>query len=141
MIQAELRLLAASFGFGIGIIVSYGLIDLLRQFLSFSKPVRVVTELLYWSVAAMLAFQLEFRFNDGLLRLYSVLGAVGGMLLARWLTAGVFTYLAEKAKKAVRKRRIRNRKRKVALQNQLKKRWKQVRIKMNSFKKETEEES
>ena len=69
MIQAELRLLAASFGFGIGIIVSYGLIDLLRQFLSFSKPVRVVTELLYWSVAAMLAFQLEFRFNDGLLRL------------------------------------------------------------------------
>lgn len=141
MIQAELRLLAASFGFGIGIIVSYGLIDLLRQFLSFSKPVRVVTELLYWSVAAMLAFQLEFRFNDGLLRLYSVLGAVGGMLLARWLTAGVFTCLTEKTKKAVRKRRIRNRKRKVALQNQLKKHWKQVRIKMNSFKKETEEES
>ena len=52
MIQTELRLLAASFGFGVGIIVSYGLVDLLRQFLAVSKLMRVVSELVYWCAAA-----------------------------------------------------------------------------------------
>lgn len=139
MIQAEIRMLAASFVFGTGIIISYGLVDLLRQFFAPSKPTRVISELVYWSVAAVLAFQLQFHFNDGLLRLYSVLGAAAGMLLARGITASGFTYLTGKAKKAVRKRRIRCRKRKIVVQNQLKKRWKQVRIKLNSFRKQAEE--
>lgn len=139
MIQAELRMLAVSFGFGIGIIVSYGLVDLLRELVFLSKPLRVISELVYWSLAAVLAFHLQFRFNDGLLRLYSVLGATAGLLLARFLTAGMFVYLTRKTKRIARKRRIRRRKRKIAVQNQLKKHWKQVRIKLNSFGKQAEE--
>lgn len=107
MIQAELRLLAASFGFGVGIIVSYGLVDLLRQLLSLSKLMRTVTELVYWSVAAVLAFQMQFRLNDGILRMYSVMGAAVGLFVSRMLTAAVFAFLTEKAKKSARKRRIR----------------------------------
>lgn len=139
MIQTELRLLAASFGFGCGIIVSYGLVELLRQFLLLSKPVRVVTQFVYWSVAAVLAFQMQFRLNDGILRLYSVMGATAGMVLARVLTATVFAYLTGKAKRIAGKRRIRSRKRRLALQNQLKRCWKQVKMKLNSFRKQPEE--
>ena len=139
MIQAELRLLAVSFGFGIGIIISYGLIELLRQFVLLSKPLKVVSELVYWSVAAVLAFQLQFRLNDGILRMYSVMGAAAGLLLAHMLTTSVFAYSTEKARKTAVKRRIRRRKRKIAVQNQLKKRYKQVRIKLKSFKKQPEE--
>lgn len=139
MIQTELRLLVASFGFGAGIIVSYGLVELLRQFLLLSKPMRIITELVYWSVAAVLAFQMQFRLNDGILRLYSVMGAIMGLLLARTLTATVFAYLTGKAKKIAGKRRIRRRKRRIALQKQLKRCWKQVRIKLNLFRKQPEE--
>ena len=139
MIQTELRLLAASFGFGVGIIVSYGLVDLLRQFLAVSKLMRVVSELVYWSAAAVLAFQMQFRLNDGILRMYSVMGAAVGLFVSRMLTAAVFTYLTEKAKKTARKRRIRCRKRRIILRNRLKKHWKQVRIKLNSFRKQPEE--
>ena len=139
MIQAELRMLAASFIFGIGIIVSYGLIDLLRQFLLLSKPVKVFSELIYWSVAAVLAFQLQFRLNDGILRMYSVMGAAAGLLLSHMLTTRVFSYLTEKAKKTAVKRRIRRRKQKIAVQNELKKRWKQVRIKLKAFREQPEE--
>lgn len=139
MIQAEIRLFAAAFGFGIGIIVSYGLIDLLRQFILLSKPMKVISELIYWSIAAVLAFQLQFRLNDGILRMYSVVGAAAGLLLAHMLTTSVFSYLTEKAKKTAVKRRIRWRKRKIAVQNQLKKHWKQVRIKLKSFRGQPEE--
>lgn len=140
MIQAELRMLAASFVFGIGIIVSYGLTELLRQFISPGKIVKVISELVYWSVAAVLAFWLQFQMNDGILRLYSVAGAGVGLVISHMLTRRVFAYLAGKAKKAAGKRRIRNRKRKIAIQNQLKKQWKRVKIKLNSLRVPPEEE-
>lgn len=139
MIQSELRMLAASFLFGVGIIVSYGLIDLVRQFVLLSKPMRVITELLYWSVAAVVAFQLQFWLNDGILRMYSVAGAAVGLIFAHMLTTAVFSYLTRKAKKAGRKRRIRCRKRRIMLQNQLKKCWKQVKINLNSLRVQQEE--
>ena len=139
MIQTELQMLAASFLFGVGIIVSYGLVDLIRQFLLLSKPVRVVTELVYWSVAAVIAFQLQFRLNDGILRLYSVAGATVGLFFAHMLTAAVFLFLTRKAKKFARKRRIRSRNRRIVLRNQLKKYWKQVRIKLKQFRIQREE--
>jgi len=139
MIQAELQMLAASFLFGVGIIISYGLIDLVRQFVLLSKSMRVVTELLYWSMAAVVAFQLQFRLNDGILRMYSVAGAAVGLFLSHMLTTAVFSYLTKKAKKAGRKRRIRCKKRRIVLQNQLKKYWKQVRIKLDSLREQPEE--
>lgn len=139
MIQTELRLLAASFGFGFGIIISYGLVELLRQFLSFSKLTRVVSEVVYWSAASVLAFQMQFHLNDGILRMYSVIGATVGLLLSRALTATVFAYLTGKAKKIAGKRRICCRKRRIAFQNQLKRYWKRVRIKLNSFRIQPEE--
>lgn len=140
MIQAELRMLAASFVFGIGIIVSYGLTELLRQFISPGKIVKVISELVYWSVAAVLAFWLQFQMNDGILRLYSVAGAGVGLVISHMLTRRVFAYLTGTAKKAAGKRRIRNRKRKIAIQNQLKKQWKRVKIKLNSLRVPPEEE-
>ena len=139
MIQAELRMLAASFLFGIGIIVSYGLTEMLRQFFSPGKVVKIISELVYWSIAAVVAFWLQFQLNDGILRLYSVAGAAVGLLIAHMLTRKVFTYLTGKAKKAAGKRRIRSRKRKIAVQNQLKKQWKRVRMKLNSLRVQPEE--
>jgi len=140
MIQSELRMFAASFGFGAGIIISYGIAELVRQFFSIGKVMRVLSELVYWIAAAILAFLLQFRLNDGVLRLYSVMGAAAGLLLFHLLTGKMFSSLNMKMKKAVRKRKLRNKKRRLAVQNRLKKLWKQVKIKLSSLRKQHEEE-
>lgn len=130
MIQSELILLAASFGFGAGIILSYGLIELVRLFFSIHKPLRVFSELLYWMAAAVVAFWLQLQLNNGMIRLYAVLGLTAGLLLFRRLTEGMFIYLNRKAKKHAAKRR----KIILMLVNRLKKYRKQFRMKLNSFR-------
>ena len=140
MIQSELRMFAASFGFGAGIIISYGVTELFRQFCGFGKAAKVVSELLYWIIAAILAFLLQFRLNNGVLRLYSVVGAAAGMLLFQWMTGKMFFSFCGKVRKTVRKRKLRNKNRRLAVQNQLKKLWKQVKIKFSSLRKQREVE-
>lgn len=140
MIQSELRMFAASFGFGAGIIISYGIAELLRQFLGFGKVARVMSELVYWIIAAVLAFLLQFRLNNGILRLYSVVGTAAGLILFHLITGKLFYSFDEKVRKSVRKRKLRNKKRRLAVQNQLKKLWKQVKIKFSSLRKQREVE-
>ena len=134
MIRAELYMLAASFVFGAGIIISYGLIDVLRRFFLLGKVTRTVTELIYWTGASVIAFMIQFRLNDGILRLYPVAGAAAGLLLFHMLTRKLFAYLAGKAGKIAVKRRIRRRKQKLVLQNRLKKQQERVRMKLESLR-------
>lgn len=140
MIRTELSMLAASFLFGAAIIISYGLLDLLRLLLLSPKTVKVITELVYWVAAALVAFRIQFRLNDGIIRLYPVVSAAVGLFLCHMLTRNVFGYLNTKAGKFAVKRRKRRRKRKAELQNRLKKQWKQVRIKLDSRKEQHGEE-
>ena len=136
MIQSELRMFAASFGFGAGIIISYGFTELLRRFCGFGKAARVVSELIYWIIAAILAFLLQFQLNNGVLRLYSVVGAAAGMLLLHRMTGKIYFSLCEKVGKSARKRKLRNKNRRLAVQNQLKKLLKQVKIKLSILRKQ-----
>lgn len=139
MIQSELQMLAASFLFGFGIIISYGLVNLLRMFLGLRKTAQVVSELIYWSIAAIIAFYIQFRLNDGVLRMYSVMGAAVGLWIAQRLTGKLFENLSVGAGKLARKRRVRRRKRKAAIQNRLKKYREQVKITLSSWTEQHEE--
>lgn len=134
MIRAELYMLAASFAFGAGIIISYGLLDVLRRFFLLGKAAVTVTELIYWTGASVIAFMIQFRLNDGILRLYPVAGAAAGLLLFHMLTRNLFGYLAGKAGKIAVKRRIRRRKQKLVLQKRLKKQRERVRIIIDSWR-------
>lgn len=139
MIRSELLMLAASFGFGGGIILSYALWDLIREFFLFGKPARIISELLYWTVAGIAAFWIQFRLNDGIIRLYSVVGAAAGLFLFHSLTEGAYEWLTRKVKRCGRIRRIRRKKWRKQLKNSLKMRYNQVKIKLNSLR--TEEEA
>lgn len=140
MIRSELLIFAVSLCFGAGIIVSYGIAELLRLFLGVGKVLRVLSELIYWTVAAILAFLLQFHLNNGVLRLYSVVGAAVGLLVFHLFTGKLFSWLGERAKKSVRKRRLRNKKRRLAVQNRLKKIRNQVKIKISLLRKPHEAE-
>ncbi len=141
MIRSELLMLAASFGFGGGIVLSYALWDLIREFFSFGKLAKIISELLYWTIAGMAAFWIQFRLNDGIVRLYSVMGAAVGLFLFHHLTQRVYEGLTRKVKRCGRIRKIRRKKRRKQLQNSLKMRYNQVKIRLNSLgtPKETEE--
>lgn len=141
MIRSELLMLAASFGFGGCVVLSYTLCDLIRGFFLFGKPARVISELLYWTLAAMAAFWIQFQLNDGIVRLYSVLGAAAGLFLFHRLVKDVYEGLTRKVKRCGRIRKIRRKKRRKQLQNSLKMRYNQVKIKLNSLRttEETEE--
>lgn len=130
MIRSELILLAASFLFGAGIILSYGVVELLRTFFTRGKGIRILSELIYWTLAAAIAFQLQFRLNDGILRLYSLLGAAVGLCFLRLLTGKIFFTLTLYAQSLRRKRAIRRRNRRKAFQKQLQNRYNQVRMKL-----------
>lgn len=141
MIRSELLMLAASFGFGGGIVLSYALCDLIRGFFLFGKPAKVISELLYWTLAGMAAFWIQFQLNDGIVRLYSVMGAAAGLFLFHRLVKDVYEGLTRKVKRCGRIRKIRRKKRRKQLQNSLKMRYNQVKIKLNSLRtlEETEE--
>lgn len=139
MIQSELRMLAASFLYGVGIIISYGFVDLFRTVFLLKKTAKVVSEFVYWSAAAVLAFCIQFRLNNGVIRLYSVLGAALGLWVAYRLTGKIFTVLSVKAVRVARKRRKRRKKRKEAVRNRLKKYFEQVKILLSSGKEQHEE--
>lgn len=139
MIRSEVQMLAASFVFGVGIIISYGLVDLLRKFLGMKKAALVTLELVYWSVAAVLAFHIQFCLNDGVLRMYSVMGAAVGLWIAHRLCGKRFEKLSFKAVRMAGKRRICRRKRKAAIQNRLKKYREQVKITLSSWVEQHEE--
>ncbi len=134
MIRSELLMLAASFGFGGGIVLSYALWDLIREFFLFGKPAKIISELLYWTIAGMVAFWIQFRFNDGIVRLYSVMGAAAGLFLFHRLIKDVYEGLTRKVKRCGRIRKIRRKKRRKQLQNSLKMRYNQVKIKLNSLR-------
>lgn len=134
MIRSELLMLAASFGFGGGIILSYALWDLVREFFLFGKPARIVSELLYWTAAGIAAFWIQFRLNDGIIRLYSVLGAAVGLFLFHSLIKDAYEWLTKKVKRCGRIRKIRRKKRRKRLKNSLKMRYNQVKIELNSLR-------
>ena len=142
MIRSELLMLAASFGFGGGVVLSYALYDLIREFLLFGKAARVISELVYWTLAGMVAFWIQFQLNDGIVRLYSVIGAAVGLIVLRRLTGEAYEWLTRKVKRYGRIRKIRRKKRRRKLQNNLKMRYNQVKIKLKSLKTlEKEEEN
>lgn len=139
MIQSELQMLAASFLYGVGIIISYGFVDLLRTVFLLRKSAKITSEFVYWSAAAVVAFGIQFRLNNGVIRLYSVLGTALGLWVAYRLTEKIYVVLSVKAVRVARKRRKRRKKRKEAAQNRLKKYFEQVKILLESEKEQHEE--
>ena len=75
----ELFLLSIKIGLKIAFI--YEIMLIFRMFIAHKKWIKMAEDLCYWIYATAILFQLQYRYSNGVLRGFSVLGVLVGMVL------------------------------------------------------------
>lgn len=121
-ILSELTELSASVIFGIGLVLVYHGMDLIRRFFRYGHLRRLISEIIFWIIAAIIAYWLQYRLNYGIIRFCFFLGTMLGIIVCQRLTKPAMTELVRKADRSARKREL-------TKKNRLKKNLNQVTIK------------
>jgi spore cortex biosynthesis protein YabQ len=108
-IIAELLILKDAFLVGLAMVVVYDLFRLLRRIIPHGVIWISIEDSIYWILFGVLFFVLLYRENDGVMRLYIVIGIIIGAV-AYYLLIGrfLFRFLADniiKLKKQLKKMR------------------------------------
>ena len=77
----EWELFLLSIKIGIQIALIYEGILIFRSFVRHCKWVETIEDLCYWVYATVVLFKLQYRYSNGVLRGFSVLGVLLGMVL------------------------------------------------------------
>ncbi len=99
----ELELLAFSFLSGIICFFGYDLLLVLRIFFRRSPLLEKVEDILYWLAASIFVFSVIYEKNSGVIRAYSILGMLAGMVLYRAVMRTRLTQAAAKRSERIRK--------------------------------------
>lgn len=99
----ELELLAFSFLSGVICFFAYDLLLVLRIFFRPSWLIEKAEDILYWLAASVFVFSVIYVKNSGVIRAYSVLGMLAGMILYRLLMRDRITAFATKRSDVIRK--------------------------------------
>ena len=81
----EWELLIVSIKTGIKLYFIYDLILIFRVILSHRKWVESLEDVLFWVYASGVLFQLQLEYSKGVVRGFSILGVMSGMVLFQWL--------------------------------------------------------
>ena len=101
----ELLLLGLSLLSGILCFLGYDFLCLLRIFFRTPVWLEKLEDVVYWCAAAIRVFLMIHDYNSGVIRGYSLLAIICGMLLYRAIVRGRLCIFAEKIKKELQKRR------------------------------------
>lgn len=85
MIVGQLRYFAASLLWGFALMFCYDLLEVFRCKVKHGKLWLLVEDWLFWTVAAVLVFQMIFALNNGIIRSFFVISFVIGMSVYRGL--------------------------------------------------------
>ena len=77
----EWELFLLSIKIGVKIAFIYEVIIIFRIFIIHRKWIKMAEDLCYWIYATAALFQLQYRYSNGILRGFSVLGVLVGMVL------------------------------------------------------------
>lgn len=83
-ITGELWFLFQSLLLGVGIIILYDCFRILRRVIKHSRIIITGEDILYWIVCGFLIFRMFHNENDGVLRGFSAVGIVLGMLICQY---------------------------------------------------------
>lgn len=83
-IIGEIWFLTHSLLLGIGIIILYDCLRILRNVISHMGVIITLEDILYWIVCAFLIFRMLYNENDGIPRWFSVGGIILGMLICQY---------------------------------------------------------
>lgn len=101
----ELLLLALSLLSGVLCLLGYDLLCLLRIFFRTPVWLEKLEDIVYWCAAAMRVFLMIHDYNSGVIRGYSLMAILCGMLLYWAIVRGRICAAGEKLKKELQKRR------------------------------------
>ncbi len=102
-VVSELELLIFSFLSGIICFFGYDLLLVQRIFFRRSLILEKIEDILYWLAASVFVFSVIYKKNSGVIRSYSVVGMLAGMLLYRAVVGGRMTKAAARKSGQVRK--------------------------------------
>lgn len=80
-ILVELRFFATSVLWGVLLLVIYDFLRIERRLISHNGFFIAVEDLIYWVIASLLIFRMMYKLNDGIIRGFSILAMLLGMLL------------------------------------------------------------
>ena len=80
-IMVELRFFGASIFWGMLLLVIYDFLRILRRVVNHNGFFIVIEDILYWITCSLLIFHMMYQQNNGIIRGFSILAMVLGMLL------------------------------------------------------------
>ncbi|MFV0341647.1 MAG: spore cortex biosynthesis protein YabQ [Anaerocolumna sp.] len=87
-ILVELRFFGASVLWGVLLLVIYDCLRIERRLISHNSFFVAVEDIIYWMVASILIFRMMFNLNDGIIRGFSILAMLIGMLIYHHVFSG-----------------------------------------------------
>ena len=83
-ILIELRFFIVSIMWGGLILIIYDCLRIFRHVIKHKKFFIAVEDIVYWVVCSFLIFQMMYKQNNGIIRAFSILGMLIGMLIYHW---------------------------------------------------------
>ena len=77
----EWELFLLSVKIGIQIAILYEVIIVFRTFIKHRKWIRATEDLVYWIYVTVILYKVQYRYSNGVLRGFSILGVFLGMML------------------------------------------------------------
>lgn len=81
----QARLFAMAMIWGMGLMLAYDGLRLLRMFATHRRSVQAMEEIVFWLAASGIIYTLIYRYNSGAVRNYVVFGMASGMIFYRFL--------------------------------------------------------
>lgn len=92
-IIVEVNFFGISFLCGFGLIFTYDLFRILRRLIPHHTIVIAVQDFVYWVVAGVFLFSMMYRYNNGIIRLFSILGILLGMIFYQYVLSDIWIRL------------------------------------------------
>lgn len=89
-ILVELRFFGASILWGVLLLVIYDFLRIERRLISHNSFFIALEDLIYWMIAGLLIFRMMYNLNDGIIRGFSIMAMVIGMLLYHHILSNYF---------------------------------------------------
>lgn len=84
VILVELRFFVISILWGCLIVIIYDCLRIIRNLIKHNKLTVALEDIVYWIICGFLIFQMMYKHNNGIIRTFSILGMLIGMLIYKY---------------------------------------------------------
>ncbi len=89
VIFKEINFFMISIAWGGLILILYDVLRIFRNLIKHSIVVSTIEDIIYWIICGFLVFQMMYKHNNGIIRAFSILGMLIGMIIYRYLFSDI----------------------------------------------------